>query len=290
MTPEQEQLFDKLESKLEALEEHGMTLEDALESLQQRERAAAGPPDLVKNMWPAQRVLQDAISAANSQKADETVAALDRYEMLNAAIAAELPAARIIVHCERALTYLSQEDLLDEAGVEMALAYRVADRTKFATLVPENVISLIQNNARGQISAGRPREASEVIRTVLNTCSGHESLARMERIEAAIAGARDALGRGVWPVVDAELYEADRALTDLAEKIRPGRWNLTEDLEGISTDFDEAGEPASAEPVEGAEAAEEEAAEAGEETAPEAEADTPETPEDEEEAGERDLQ
>ena len=264
MSPEQEQLLNKLEEKLDELEKHGMSLEDALERLQEEERAAAGPPSLVKDLWPAQRVLDDAINAARSEKAAETTAALDRLVALSAAINNDLPASQIMVRCERAMAYLSQ-NALDEAGIEMAMAYRVADLTKFATLVPEGTIALIQNSARSQISAGRPREAAEVVLTVLQKCSDHGSLARMERIDDAIAGAYVGVERGAWPVVEAELGQADAELRDLAETIRPERWDLTSASlsdaaatadEAASTDDAAAETDEAAAPAEGATAPE----------------------------------
>jgi hypothetical protein len=256
MSPEQQQLMTKLEAKLDALEQHGMTLEDALQRMREQERAEAGPPDLVKDIWPAQRVLNDAIEAARSSKVDETTTALDRLVTLTDAVTGDLPASRIMIHCERALAHLSQ-NALDEAGVEMSSAHRVADGTKFATLVPPNVISLIQTSARSQIQAGRSREAADVVRTILKACADHESLDRMDRIDDAIAGARVAVERGAWPVVEAELFEAHRELIDLSETIRPERW----DLSGTEMDDEIT-------------AADEDAAE-GEEPAEEAEEETP---------------
>lgn len=263
MGPEQQQLLNKLEAKLDELEKQGMTLEDALQRMREQEQAEAGPPALVKDLWPAQRVLNDAIEAARSARENETVAALDRLVALTAVVTGDLPASEIMVHCERALAYLSQ-NALDEAGIEMAMAYRVADGTKFATLVPANVISLIQTSARSQIQAGRAREAADVVLTILNTCAEHESLDRMTRIESAISGAREAVDRGAWPVVEAELFEAHREYTDLSETIRPERWDLT------GEDADEA---ASVADEDGTGAEEGEAAAEGEETiAPEADA------------------
>ncbi|MFW5868954.1 MAG: hypothetical protein ACOCX2_14110 [Armatimonadota bacterium] len=226
MGPEQQQLLNKLEAKLDELDRQGMTLEDALQRMHDQERAEAGPPALVKDIWPAQRVLNDAIEAARSSKQDETVEALDRLVTLTAAVTGDLPATQIMVHCERALAFLSQ-NALDEAAIEMSLAHRVADGTRFATLVPPNVISLIQTSARSQIQAGRAREAADVVLTVLNACAEHQSLDRMTRIDRAITGAREAVEREAWPVVEAELFEAHRELTDLSETIRPERWELT---------------------------------------------------------------
>ncbi|MBD3293358.1 MAG: hypothetical protein GF393_10570 [Armatimonadia bacterium] len=267
MSPEQEQLLNKLEAKLEELERQGMSLEEALDQMRQQERATAGPPALVKDMWPAQRVLNDALEAANSSNADDTMAALDRLGPLSAAIAGDLPASRIMVHCERALAFLSQ-NALDEAGVEMAMAHRIADGTKFATLVPEKVIPNIQNLARPHIQAGKPRQAADVVMSVLNMCARHESLARMQRIENAIEGARAAVDRGAWGVVQAELLVANGELTDLADDVRLSRWDISGSDAEIDLDAREGAEGMD-EAAEDAEAARdaEAAAEEGESTA-----------------------
>lgn len=257
MSPEQQQLLNTLEAKLDSLEQHGMTLEDALKRMQEQERAEAGPPDLVKDIWPTQRVLNEAIEAARSSKVDETVAALDRLTPLVVAVKGDLPASRIMIHCERALAHLSQ-NALDEAGAEMAFAHRVADGTKFATLVPPNVISLIQTSARSQIQAGRTREAADVVRTILNAAADHQSLDRMSRIEDAIAGARVAVDRGAWPVVEAELFEAHRELTDLSETIRPERWDLSgAEMDEAAAVTDDEGAAEGDEPAEEGEDADE---------------------------------
>lgn len=248
VSSEQAEVLEQLQAKLEAIEEHGMTLEDALRRMQEEERAQAGPPDLVKDLWPAQRVLNNVSEAARSHNIDETLEGLDRMVALNAAITADLPASEVMVHCERALWFLNQ-DAFNEAGVEMAMAHRAADESKFATLVPQNVISLIQTQARNHIQAKKRSEAIDVVSTVLNICSEHDSLERMTRIDEALSGAREAVSRSAWGVVEAELFEARTELTDLAEVIRLDSWNVS-------------GEETSAQ---GAEPVDEESGEAGEE-------------------------
>jgi len=238
MSPEQEQLLNKLEAKLGELEQQGMSLEEALDQMRQQERATAGPPALVKDMWPAQRVLNQALEAANSSNAEDAIAALNRLGPLSAAITGDLPASEIMVHCERALAFLSQ-NALDEAGVEMGMAHRIADSTRFATLVPEKVIPNIQNLARPHIQAGKPRQAADVIMSVLSMCARHESLARMHRIDNAIEGARTAVDRDAWGVVQAELLVANSELTDLADDVRLSRWDISSSEPEMDVDAEE---------------------------------------------------
>lgn len=244
MSSEQAEVLRQLQTKLEAIEEHGMTLEDALRRMQEQERAQAGPPDLVKDLWPAQRVLNNVSEAARSKNIDETLEGLDRMVALNAAITADLPASEIMVHCERALWFLNQ-DAFNEAGVEMSMAYRAADESKFATLVPQNVISLIQTQARNHIQANKRNEAIDVVSTVLRICSEHDSLERMNRIDEALSGAREAISRGAWGVVEAELFEARTELTDLAEIIRLDSWNVSSEetsAQGVESADEESAE------------------------------------------------
>lgn len=213
----------------ELLQQTDMTVNTLAQELERRERQArdqAGPPNIVKDLWPAQRVLADAIQAARAQEADKVLSALDRLQTLVQAVRGDLPVSRIIVRCERALAYLSQ-DALNEAAVELSIAYDIAHRSPFPTLVPGDVASMIQTNARSQISAGRPRGAATVVETILGKCYAHGSLAQLERVSDGLAGARVAVERGAWPVVEAELFEVHRLITDLAETLNVQRWGLT---------------------------------------------------------------
>ncbi|NLO06211.1 MAG: hypothetical protein GX131_10335 [candidate division WS1 bacterium] len=216
----------------ETLKELGLddiqTLKTKIARLEAQERAKAGPPALAKDMWPTKRVLSDAIQAARTQKATEVGAALERLEPLVATVTADLPANMISVHCERALAYLSSNEL-NEAAEELAQAYDVAHESKFATLVPAGVEDMIQTNARSQVAAARPQEAATVVQTVLQKCRAHESMATMKRIAQGVVGAREALDRGAWPVVEAELFEVHRELTDFDSRLQTERWLLDED-------------------------------------------------------------
>ncbi len=218
------------------------SLKEMVERQQQQQRAEAGPPDIVEDLWPAQRVLADAIQKAQLEKADDTLRALERLETLVATVSGDLPARRIMVRCERALAYLSQE-ALDRASVELAIAYDIADNSPFARLVPGGVASLIQNEARSQISAGRASAAISVIETVREKCAAHESLQRLARISDGVDGARDAVQRGAWSVVEAELFEIHREMNDLAQTLQVERWDLgTRQPEGWSGAEEETAE------------------------------------------------
>jgi hypothetical protein len=153
------------------------------------------------------------------------VKALARLQTLVATVSGDLPARRIMVRCERALAYLSQ-DALDRASPELAIAYDIADNSPFARLVPGGVASLIQNEARSQINAGRASAAISVIETVRDKCAAHESLQQLARISDGVDGARDAVQREAWPVVEAELFEVHREMNDLAQTLQVERWDV----------------------------------------------------------------
>ncbi len=200
-------------------------LKDMLERQQQQLEAKAGPPDLVKDLWPTQRVLNETIQTAQQKKGDETLASIDRLQKLVATVEAGLPAREIMVRCERALAYLAQ-DALDRAYAELGLAYDTADRSPFPRLVPSGVASLIQTSARNQIAAGRAQEAASVVDTVRRNASQHDSLAKFNRINAGLEGARTAGHREAWSVVEAELYEVHNQITALAETLRIDQWEI----------------------------------------------------------------
>lgn len=201
------------------------SLKDMLERQQEQLLAETGPPDLVQDLWPTQRVLGEAIQTAQLKKAEETLKTLDRLQKLIATVAAGLPARQIMVRCERALAYLGH-DALDRAYAELGIAYDIADRSPFPRLVPAGVASLIQTSARSQISAGRPQEAAAVVDNVRRTCAEHDSLRQFERINSGLEGARDAVHREAWGVVEAELFEIHKEITGLAEILRIDQWGI----------------------------------------------------------------
>lgn len=201
------------------------SLKDMLERQQEQLLAEAGPPDIVQDLWPTRRVLAEVIQVAQVKKADETLRGLDRLEPLIATVAAGLPARQIMTRSERALAYLS-EGAHDRAYSELGVAYDIADKSPFARLVPAGVASLIQTSARSQISAGRTQEAASVIDNVRRTCAEHESLKKFERINSGLEGARDAVHREAWAVVEAELFEIHREITGLAESLSIDQWRL----------------------------------------------------------------
>ena len=253
------------------------SLRDMLERQQEHLHAKAGPPDLVQDLWPTQRVLSQVIQTAQLKKVDETLKGLERLQLLIANVAGGLPAREIMARSERALAYLS-EDALDRAYAELGVAYDIADRSSFPRLVPEGVASLIQTSARSQISAGRTQEAASVVDTVRRRCAEHESLKKFDRIASGLEGARDAVHREAWGVVEAELFEIHNEITGLAETLRIDQWGIA------PRPADEAPAPAEtpaedAAEVEDAAEAETAAPPAEPEEAPEAAVEAPAAPE-----------
>ncbi len=273
-----EQEARELREMKQAIERYGLTMTSLAEEIKrqsERSRAETGPPEIVKDLWPTQRVLATAMQAAQLQKTDETLHLLSRLDALVQALYSDLPASQIITRCERALVHLQlPEPNLEEASGELTIAYDVAHDPKLPKLRPAGVDALIQTNAKAQINAGRPTTAIEVVETVLVKCADHWSLQMLERVRAGILAAEAAVAREKWPVVEAELMEVHRELTDLAEEVHlQGYAAATAEAEGgrmieAGEEQPEAGAEAEAEeemaapetPVEGEEAPPEAAA------------------------------
>ncbi|MGC9319365.1 MAG: hypothetical protein ACP5KN_15135 [Armatimonadota bacterium] len=217
MSAEEQQRWNELVTKIEKLEERGYTLEQLIERQEKQEQAEAVPA-LDKDLMAVRSVLADAIEYSGSKRASETHDALQRLDALLRALTDDLPASRIIIHCERALAYLSQ-NALNEADAELTAAYDIAHEAR-PQLRPAQVEQMIQSKAREQIAAGRPRDAATVVRAIIERCARHPSLETMTRVRQGLSGAMDALDRDVWPVVSAELFEMHDAITGLDESIR----------------------------------------------------------------------
>ncbi|MEA3403996.1 MAG: hypothetical protein U9R79_22395 [Armatimonadota bacterium] len=259
---QEQQRWNELVTKIEKLEERGYTLEQLLERQEKQEQAQAVPA-IDKDLMAARSVLADAIEYSRTTRTSETEGALQRLDALLRAVTDDLPASRTIVRCERALAYLSQ-NALNEADAELTMAYDIVHEAR-AQLRPGQVEQMIQGKAREQIGAGRPLDAAKVVHAIIERCARHPSLETMQRVRQGLRGASDALERGAWPVVEAELFEIHGAVTELGESIRvqppeataeeeaEGEEVLEEEAEGEAALEGEAGQAEGAEAETGAE-------------------------------------
>ncbi len=232
------------------LEQTGLTvstLAEDIEAQAELQRLEAGPPAVVRDLWPAQRVLGAALQAAQLKKGPETLTLLGRLKGLARALYSDLPAAQIITHAERALLSLQlSEPNYEDAAAEVTAAYNVASDPKLPKLRPSGVDSLLQTGAKAHITAGQAEAAIDVLGSVVNKCADHWSLQMLDRALTGVDSAALAVERGAWPVVEAELMEISRELTELAEQVHLQSYSAAPAEPGAETAV-EAEQPAEAE-------------------------------------------
>ncbi len=282
LTEQERRELNEIKQLLQQTDLTVSSLAEEVQRQQERRRMEGGPPDVVKDLFPTLRVLGTAKEAVLAHRVRAVPHELRRLDQLVGVLISDLPASKIVMHCERALTHLqADEPDLEGASAELTLAYDIAHDPKLPRLRPAGVDALIQTNAKSQINAGRPDEAVEVIQTALEKAGGHWSLDLLDRVRDGIVAAEDAVRREAWPVVQVELVEVEGNLNKLAEEVHLRGYGgyAAEPLEGV--------ERAEREEVEGAAEAEMEAEEPGEvqetEAAEEPEAKAAETESTEEE-------
>lgn len=223
-----EQDTQELREVKELLTKYGLTLETLRAQQEQQallEREASGPPEVVRDIEPVRNLLASALASANLEKSSEAMASLSRLEDLLVALYADLPASEIITRCERALASLQLTDpKLEGAVLELTQAWDVARSPELPKLQPAEADALLQN-AKGQVTAGQTQSAMTVIETVVQKCQGHWSLQTVADMLAGAAAAREAVERGKWKVVAAELMEMQAGLERL---VAEGRLQLYE--------------------------------------------------------------
>lgn len=219
-----EKQLELLDRIIKYQEQTGVKLEALAAEAERREalaEAAAGPPDVVKDLGAAQSVLSQAAAAAQVKDEDATASALGRLSGIVLSMRAELPAAVMCQQVERAMGALqAMEPRLGEASAALLVAYDTGMRNTTPRLVPDDVLEQIQL-AKAHVDNTRPTAAVTVLQAVLQK-SSKESVARLlATVSAGVAGAQDALQREAWPVVQAELIEADRLLGEASARVQP---------------------------------------------------------------------
>lgn len=239
-----EKQLELLDRIIKYQERTGVKLEALASEAERRQalaEAAAGPPDVVKDLGAAQSVLSQAAAAAQVGDEDRTASALGRLSGIVLSMRAELPAAVMCQQVERAMGALQATDpRLHEASAALLVALDTGVRNTTPRLVPE-VLKDIQL-AKGHVDNARPVAAVTVLEAVLRK-SSKETVARLlAKAGAGVAGAQDALQREAWPVVQAELIEVDRLLGEASARVQPTPEPVTggESAEPMPTDEGEA--------------------------------------------------
>ncbi len=255
ISTEQEQLLEEI---LEYTKQTGSTLEELAEEARRREALAQAPSGVEavdEDLRVAKALVAAARSGAANKQAEQTTAALGRLVATLRALRAEIPAAVIAQHLERALIAISNlpaQQAVSAASSSLLAAIDTAMQAP-APLVPE-VVDAVER-AKSRVDDEQLQPGGEQILEILAELRDDATVKLLDTASRSVRGAQDALQRGAWPVLIAELDQLEVMLSQLQEKI------------GEETTVI-AGEQ---EPAE-VEEAEEEAAEPGEE----AEAETPE--------------
>lgn len=191
---------------------------------QELQTEKAGDPAVVRDLAVLRMSLGEARQAIEARDGSVTEAALSRMERATQAISAELPAAVIAQHVDRALTYMRQQEAAAStdfvvASLSLLAASEAAVNGRPPDLVPDVLNEL--DAAKASLDSGNAAEARKNLATVLEKTTGHPSVVAMTRTRLALAGAREALMRQAWRVVDAELTEVEGRLKEVMASVTP---------------------------------------------------------------------
>jgi len=206
----------------EALERTGKTMEELVtqvERQQSREAERAGDPPVARDLAVARATLTDAQKlAAQANDSATCGAVLARLRRVLQAIAAEVPAAQIVQHADRAVylikatTAVASKDFSD-ASLELVAAYDAANHGRPAELVPA-----VTSDLEGAIKALKKGDTDGTLKTlndVIAKALDNAALKVLAQVQVEVAGAEAALARGAWPVVSAELSQLEGLLSQI---------------------------------------------------------------------------
>jgi len=219
ISSEQEQLLEEI---LEYTKQTGSTLEELAEEARRREALAQAPSgvDAVdEDLRVAKALVGAARSGAANKEAEKTTAALGRLVATLRALRAEIPAAVIAQHLERALIAISNlpaPQAVSAASSSLLAAIDTAMQAP-APLVPE-VVDAVER-AKGRVDDEQLQQGGEQILEILDQLRDDATVELLDTANGSVHGAQDALQRTAWPVLIAELDQLEAMLSQLQEKI-----------------------------------------------------------------------
>ena len=206
----------------EALERTGKSMEELaaqVEQQQSREAQRAGDPPVVRDLAVARATLTDAQKlAAQAKDAPTCAVVLARLRRVLQGIAAELPAAQIAQHADRAMysikaTMAVASKDFSEGTLELAAAYDAANHGRPAELVPAVTSDL--EGALKTLKKGDPEAALKALNDVIGKTLENAALKVLAQAQVEALGAETALNREAWTVVAAELSQLESLLSQI---------------------------------------------------------------------------
>jgi len=257
VSTEQQQLLEEI---LDYTKQTGSTLEQLAEEARRREaleQAPRGVTAIDDDLQVAKALVAAARSAATSREAEPTAARLHRLHPTVGALRAELPAAAIAQHLERALVAINNLPAQDAANAASASLLAAIDTAMQAPapLVPE-VVKAVER-AKTSVDQQRLEDAGPQMLEILKQLRADTTVRMLDGLVAGARGAEEALNRRAWPVVVAELDQLDVMLGELQEKVGVTTTVIEQPEEEAeaeeAVEAEEAEEAEPAEPVESAE-------------------------------------
>jgi len=219
ISTEQQQLLEEVQKYTE---QTGITLEELVEEAKRREALAQVPTGVAavdEDLGVAKALVAAARSGAANKQAEKTTAALGRMKPTLRTLRAEVPAAVMAQHLERALVAISSlpaSEAVKAASSSLLAAIDIAMQAP-APLVPE-VVDRIKA-AKDKVDAEQLQPAADQILEILADLRDDATGKLLDSASGSMRGAQDALCREAWPVLIAELDQLEAILSQLQEKV-----------------------------------------------------------------------
>ena len=202
----------------------GATLDSLAKEIARRkamEASAVGPSPLQRDLNVARALLVATRRAVQSEDLNTATATLRRLGATVDVMQGETPAAQIRTYLERAALALQGSAAGIEADVASACVLAATDvalKSPDATLVPETAKDL--EKVKAQIDKGDYKDSLRVVEELAKTISNHKSVVMLERVEAGVRGAREAMDRQAGIVVLAELDQLSDLFNAFSTMVR----------------------------------------------------------------------
>jgi hypothetical protein len=173
---------------------------------------ASVQPDLKVLGW----LLGWAKKSAASQDPSSTGEWLKQSNRVARAVLAELPAQSVAVDLERAITAVSaQTPDTAAAGAALGAAVDLLAQTPDQTLVPADVAARLKA-LKDQV-ASDPAKSMDELNALLVICGQDKPSTCAYQIGKCLDDAGDAIGREAWPVVTAEIEQAETLMKKIGD-------------------------------------------------------------------------
>lgn len=216
------QILQELRQYQEKTGESLAALAEEVKRRQTLEAEKAGDPPVLRDLAVARAAVVEAQKAVEANDSPATTSALRRLKRVLQSLDADLPGRAIVRHVDRAVYQIRSQQAIGSrefpsATQELLMATDAGVNGRPAELVPDALKEI--ETARGATSRGDGAAALQTLEAILQKPIPGGST--MDKAQAAVRGAEEALYREAWPVVAAELAEIGNLLKSFAQTVAP---------------------------------------------------------------------